>query len=174
MERHRISSGGTYEQIFGYCRAVRVGQHIYVAGTAPAMRDGADPPADSYGQASRCFEIIGAALAEAGAGFEHVVRTRMYLTPKADLTRSAVRRRLFRDIRPVNTTVIIAALIDPRWHLEIKFDAVISETFESSVLDHRFGSGDPYTLGVEEEYMLLDAVRSTSCSIDTVLRPSRE
>ena len=126
MERQRILSGGTYEQIFGYCRAVRVGQHVYVAGTAPAMPEGADPPADSYGQARRCFEIIGAALAEAGAGFEHVVRTRMYLTPEADFDEvGRAHGEIFRDIRPVNTTVIIAALIDPRWHLEIDLDAVV-------------------------------------------------
>ena len=127
MERRRISSGGAYEQVFGYCRAVRVGSHVYVAGTAPAMPEGVDPPADSYGQARRCFEIIGAALAEAGAGFEHVVRTRMYLTPEADFDEvGRAHGEIFRDIRPVNTTVIIAALIDPRWHLEIDLDAVIS------------------------------------------------
>ena len=127
MDRQRISSGGAYEPVFGYCRAVRVGDHVYVAGTAPAMPDGADPPADSYGQARRCFEIIGAALAEAGAGFEHVVRTRIYLTPEADFHEvGRAHGEIFRDIRPVNTTVIIAALIDPRWHLEIDVDAVVA------------------------------------------------
>ena len=127
MERQRISSGGAYEPIFGYCRAVRVGEHVYVAGTAPAMPDGADPPADSYGQTRRCFEIIGAALAEAGSRFEDVVRTRMYITPAADFDEvGRAHGEIFRDIRPVCTTVIIAGLIDPRWHLEIDLDAVIS------------------------------------------------
>jgi enamine deaminase RidA (YjgF/YER057c/UK114 family) len=126
MERQRITSGGAYEAVFGYCRAVRVGNHVYVAGTAPQMPDGADPPADSYGQAMRCFEIIGTALAEAGSRFDDVVRTRMYITPQADF--DAVGRahgEIFRDIRPVNTTVVIAALVDPRWHLEIDVDAVV-------------------------------------------------
>ena len=127
MDRQRISSGGAYEPVFGYCRAVRVGDHVYVAGTAPAMPDGADPPADSYGQARRCFDIIVAALAEAGASFEHVVRTRMYLTPEADFDEvGRAHGEIFRDIRPVNTTVFIAALIDPRWHLEIDVDAVVA------------------------------------------------
>ena len=126
MERQRVSSGGAYEQVFGYCRAVRVGAHVYVAGTAPAMPDGADPPGDSYGQARRCFEIIGAALAEAGASFEHVVRTRMYITPEADFDEvGRAHGDIFRDIRPVNTTVIIAALAEPQWLLEIEVDAVI-------------------------------------------------
>jgi enamine deaminase RidA (YjgF/YER057c/UK114 family) len=111
----------------GYCRLVRVGAHVYVAGTAPIMADGADPPADSYGQAMRCFEIIGAALAEAGTGFEHVVRTRIYITPEADFDEiGRAHGEVFRDIRPVNTTVVVAALIDPRWLVEIEADAVIA------------------------------------------------
>jgi enamine deaminase RidA (YjgF/YER057c/UK114 family) len=126
MERQRITSGGAYEPIFGYCRAVRVANSVYVAGTAPAMPDNADPPADSYGQARRCFEIIGAALAEAGSSFEDVVRTRVYITPEADFDEiGRAHGEIFRDIRPVNTTVIIAGLVDPRWHLEIDVDAVL-------------------------------------------------
>ena len=126
MERQRITSGGAYEPIFGYCRAVRVGDHVYVAGTAPQMPDRADPPADSYGQAKRCFEIIGAALAEAGSSFEDVVRTRVYITPDADFDEvGRAHGEIFGDIRPVNTTVIIAGLVDPRWHLEIDVDAVV-------------------------------------------------
>ena len=126
MERRRITSGGAYEAVFGYCRAVRVGNAVYVAGTAPAMPDGAAPPPDSYGQARRCFEIIGAALSEAGATFADVVRTRMYITPEADFDEvGRAHGEVFRDIRPVNTTVIIAGLIDPRWHLEIDVDAVV-------------------------------------------------
>ena len=126
MERQRFTSGGAYEPVFGYCRAVRVGDAIYVAGTAPQMPDGADPPADTYGQAKRCFEIIGAALAEAGASFEDVVRTRVFITPEADFGEvGRAHGEIFRDIRPVNTTVIIAGLVDPRWHLEIDVDAVV-------------------------------------------------
>ena len=126
MERQHIMSGGAYEAVFGYCRAVRVENTIYVAGTAPAMPDNADPPADSYGQARRCFEIIGAALAEAGSSFADVVRTRMYITPEADFDEiGRAHGEIFRDIRPVNTTVIIAGLVDPRWHLEIDVDAVV-------------------------------------------------
>jgi enamine deaminase RidA (YjgF/YER057c/UK114 family) len=126
MERQRITSGGAYEAVFGYCRAVRVGNNVYVAGTAPAMPDGADPPPDSYGQARRCWEIIGVALSEAGATFADVVRTRMYITPQADFDEvGRAHGEIFRDIRPVNTTVIIAGLIDPRWHLEIDVDAVV-------------------------------------------------
>jgi enamine deaminase RidA (YjgF/YER057c/UK114 family) len=126
VERQRITSGGTYEPIMGYCRAVRVGNHIYVAGTAPIMPDDADPPTDSYGQTLRCFEIIGKALEEAGAAFEHVVRTRIFLTPTGNFDEVArAHGEIFKEIRPVNTTVGIAGLVDPRWHLEIEVDAVV-------------------------------------------------
>jgi enamine deaminase RidA (YjgF/YER057c/UK114 family) len=126
MDRQLVSSGGPYEPVMGYCRAVRVGDHIYVAGTAPVMPGGADPPTDSYGQVRRCFEIIGAALEEAGAGFEHVVRTRIFITPEADFEQvSRAHGEIFKEIRPVNTTVVIAALIDPRWLVEIEVDAVL-------------------------------------------------
>jgi len=111
----------------GYCRAVRVGDQVYVAGTAPIMTGDADPPTDSYGQTLRCFEIIAAALEEAGAGLEHVVRTRIFLTPKADFSEVArAHGEIFRDIRPVNTTVIIHSLLDTRWLVEIEADAVVT------------------------------------------------
>ena len=126
MERLRITSGGTYESIMGYCRAVRAGNLVVVAGTAPIMPGDADPPSDSYGQTRRCFEIIGAALEEAGASFEHVVRTRIFLTPTADFDEVArAHADVFRDIRPVNTTVGIHSLVDSRWHLEVEVDAVV-------------------------------------------------
>ena len=126
MARQRVSSGSPYEAILGYCRAVRDGRHVYVAGTAPIMPDGAEPPTDSFGQAKRCLEIIAAALEEAGASVADVVRTRVYLTPAADFDEvGRAHGEMFRDIRPVNTTVIVAALVDPRWLVEIEADAVV-------------------------------------------------
>jgi enamine deaminase RidA (YjgF/YER057c/UK114 family) len=111
----------------GYCRAVRVGEHVYVAGTAPSMPDDADPPEDSYGQTRRCLEIIGAALDQLGARFEHVVRTRIFVTPAADFDEVArAHAEIFGDVRPVNTTVTMHSLVDPRWLLEIEVDAVVS------------------------------------------------
>jgi enamine deaminase RidA (YjgF/YER057c/UK114 family) len=125
MERQRVSSGGTYEPIMGYCRAVRAGDLVWVAGTAPIMADDADPPPDAYGQTRRCFEIIGKALADVGARFEDVVRTRIFVTPEADFSEVArAHGEIFRDIRPVNTTVTIHSLVDPRWLLEIEVDAL--------------------------------------------------
>jgi enamine deaminase RidA (YjgF/YER057c/UK114 family) len=109
----------------GYCRAVRVGDHIFVAGTAPIMEGGADPPQDAYGQMRRCLDIVAKALADAGSGLEHVVRTRIYLARREDFEEVArAHGEVFSVIRPVNTTVVVGELIDPRWALEIEVDAV--------------------------------------------------
>ncbi|MEO5842011.1 MAG: RidA family protein [Acidimicrobiales bacterium] len=122
----RISSGSPFEPVMGYCRAVRVDDRIFVAGTAPSWPDGhVDPDAET--QARRCFEIIGRALEEAGASFGDVVRTRIYLVDASDF--DAVARahgEIFADIRPANTTLVVAALLNAAWKMEIEVDAVIA------------------------------------------------
>jgi enamine deaminase RidA (YjgF/YER057c/UK114 family) len=106
---------------------VRVGDRVFVAGCAPIMPDGADPPQDSYGQAKRCLEIIERALLEAGGSLADVVRTRVYLTPAADFEGfGRAHAEAFREIRPANTTVVVAAMVDPRWLLEIEAEAVLT------------------------------------------------
>ena len=127
MERQLISSGSPYEPIAGFSRAVRVGQHVYVAGTAPIMPDGGEPPVDMYGQTRRCLEIIGEALANAGARFEDVVRTRAYAT-SPDLFDEFARAHgeVFSEIRPASAFVVVAALADPRWLVELEADAVVT------------------------------------------------
>ena len=128
MERQLISSGSPYESLVGYSRAVRTGDRVFIAGCAPIMPDGADPPEDSYGQAKRCIEIIGRALAAAGGSLADVVRTRAYLTPAADFEGfGRAHGEAFSEIRPANTTVIVAALVDPRWLLEIEAEAVLTQ-----------------------------------------------
>lgn len=125
MERQLISSGAAFEERVGYSRAVVVGPHVWVSGTAPLMPDDADPPADAYGQARRCLEIIGAALAEAGATFDDVVRTRIYVT-RADVIDDVGRAHgeAFAAARPA-TTGIVTQLLDPRWCVEIEAEAVL-------------------------------------------------
>ena len=127
MERRLIASGTAYEQAVGYSRAVVVGDRVFTAGCAPAMPGDADPPTDTYGQTKRCIERIRDALAEAGGSLRDVVRTTVYLTPEADFDGfGRAHGEAFGEIRPANTTVVIAALVDPRWHLEIEADAVLS------------------------------------------------
>ena len=111
----------------GFSRAVRVGDRVLVAGTIANMPGGADPPPDTYGQARRCLEIIGEALAEAGAGFPDVVRTRIYMTPAASFEDAArAHGEVFADIRPASTALYVTAFVDPRFVVEIEAEAVVS------------------------------------------------
>src|SRR5271165_2154576 len=120
VSRQHVSSGSSYEPIVGYSRAVRVGSRILVSGTAPIFPDGSCSE-DAGVQARRVFEIIITALAQLGAGAQHVVRTRVYLTDAADWeTVGRAHGAVFGDARPVNTTVVVAALLDPRWKVEIE------------------------------------------------------
>lgn len=122
-----MSSGSPYEPVMGFSRAVRVGPHVHVAGTAPIMPDGGEPPADAYGQTRRCLEIILAALADAGAGPEHVVRTRVFATSADDFEEIArAHGEVFRDVRPANTYVVVRGLVDSRWRVEIEADAIVT------------------------------------------------
>ncbi len=110
----------------GYSRAVRVGDVVAVAGTASVMPDGADPPADPYAQARRCLEIVGASLAELGARPEHVVRTRVYLTRAEDWPEvGRAHGEVFGEVRPASSMVVVAALLDPRWLVEIEAEALL-------------------------------------------------
>jgi enamine deaminase RidA (YjgF/YER057c/UK114 family) len=122
-ERRLVASGSPFEPRIGFSRAVRCGDRVLVAGTAPVSPDGSCDP-DPGVQAARCLEIITAALAEAGAAPEHVVRTRMYLTNAADADAvGAEHGRVFGAVRPASTMLVVAALLDPRWKVEIEAEA---------------------------------------------------
>ncbi|MFL5961929.1 MAG: RidA family protein [Gaiellaceae bacterium] len=126
MERQRISSGAALEDRFGYSRAVRVGNHVWVAGTAPIMPGDADPPEAPYEQAQICLQIIERALAEVGASLDDVVRTRIYVTDARDATEvGRAHGEAFATARPA-LTGIVTELLDPRWLVEIEAEAVIA------------------------------------------------
>ena len=124
-ERRRIASGSPFEPLYGFSRAVRVGDRVVVSGTGPVVLIGPCPE-DAGAQARRCFEIIAAALAEAGALMADVVRTRMYITSAevADEV-GAVHAEIFGLVRPAATMVVVAALLDPAWQVEIEAEAVV-------------------------------------------------
>jgi enamine deaminase RidA (YjgF/YER057c/UK114 family) len=126
-QRRRVASGSPYEPEIGFSRAVRAGDRVLVSGTAPVWPDGSCDP-DPQAQAARCLEIILGALAEVGAGPEHVVRTRMFLVDAADW--EAVGRAhgvVFAEVRPAATMVVVAGLLDPRWRVEIEAEAVVPD-----------------------------------------------
>jgi len=121
-----VSSNSPWESVIGFSRAVRVGDRVLVSGTAPIWLDGEVDP-DPGNQARRCLQIILAAVAEAGGGSEHVVRTRTYLTDAsyADAV-GKVHGEVFGDVRPASTMIVVAALLDERWKVEIEAEAVLA------------------------------------------------
>ena len=126
MDRTLVASGSPYEPVIGFSRAVVMGEHVAVSGTAPIMPDGADPPPDAYGQMRRCLQIVEAALAETGAGLADVVRTRTYLTDVRDWQEvGRAHGERFADVRPASTMVVVTGFLDPRWRVEVEVDAIL-------------------------------------------------
>ena len=124
MERFVVSGHSPYEPVVGFSRAVRAGDRVCVAGTAPIPAEG-DPPEGAYEQARLCLEIVGDALDRAGSSLADVVRTRIYLTDVADWQEVArAHGEVFAEIRPAATAVVVAALLDPRWRIEIEAEAM--------------------------------------------------
>lgn len=125
--RTRVPTAAPWAAAVGYSRAVRVGNHIYVSGTAPVDDEGRIPDlGDPYRQARRCLEIITAALREAGAGPEHVVRTRMYVTDASFWPEvGRAHGEFFGDAAPATSLVVVSGLIDPAILVEIEADAVV-------------------------------------------------
>jgi enamine deaminase RidA (YjgF/YER057c/UK114 family) len=126
-DRRRVSSGSPFEPRIGFSRAVRVGDRVLVSGTGPVVPIGRCP-ADAGAQARRCFEIIAAALVDAGALLADVVRTRMYITDAqfADDV-GDVHAEIFGEVRPAATMVVVAALLNPDWKVEIEVEAVVPD-----------------------------------------------
>jgi enamine deaminase RidA (YjgF/YER057c/UK114 family) len=126
-DRRLVSSGSPYESSIGFSRAVRVGDRVLVSGTGPFWPDGSCDP-DAEIQARRCFEIIFAAIAEAGAEPRHVVRTRMFITSTEHAEGVArAHGAAFAEVRPAGTMVVVAGLLDPRWCVEIEAEAVVDD-----------------------------------------------
>jgi enamine deaminase RidA (YjgF/YER057c/UK114 family) len=125
----RVFSGARWEKEVGYCRALRAHDRIFVTGTAPVNPDGTvHAPGDAYAQAVRCFEIMREALAGLDAGFEHVTRTRMFVT---DIERWEEYGRAHGEVfgeHPCTTTMVeVRRLIDADMLIEIEADAIVAD-----------------------------------------------
>ena len=125
--RRNISTNTPWENRFGYSRVVVAGGMVFVAGTVAADHTGRiHAPGDAAAQARYVYEKIGRALEQAGASLSDVARVRVYLTNIADIEAvGLVHHEFFADVRPVNTTLAVAALAAPECLLEIEVDAVL-------------------------------------------------
>lgn len=127
--RTNISSGAPYEPIFGYSRAVKVGNQIFVSGSTSIQPDGSVAGVgDMYTQAMTTLRTIEKALQQGGASMKHVVRTRMFVT---DISKSEAvgkaHAEFFREVRPASTLVEVSRLVHPDMLIEIEADAVITD-----------------------------------------------
>lgn len=125
-ERRRARSGSPWEDRIGFSRAVRVGERVIVSGTAPVPPAGQPVAEGAHAQLLRCGEIALAALAELGASAADVVRTRVYLVDPGDAGEAGrAHRELFAAAAPAATMVVVAALLDPAWRVEMEVEAVV-------------------------------------------------
>ena len=126
--RQNIAGTSPWEALVGYSRAVRVGPHVHVAGTTATLGGEVQHPGDAAGQTRLILQIIAGALAQAGAGLEHTVRTRLYVTDISQWEAiGRVHGEVFADIRPAASMVQVAALIDPAHLVETRLDAYVGE-----------------------------------------------
>ena len=126
MPRQRVTSGSPWEERYGFSRGVRIGDRVEIAGTAPIPPVGEPVAVTAYEQMRRCGEIAIAALSELGAATADVVRTRMYITNATDADEiGRAHREIFGGAAPAATMVVVAALNDPAWKVEIEVEAQV-------------------------------------------------
>ena len=124
MTRRLVHSASPFEERYGFSRAVRTGNVIRVAGTAPIPQDGSRTPDSPFDQMLLCGRIALAAVEELGGEAGDVVRTRMYITDAAFAEEvGRAHHQLFQSSTPPATMVVVAGLLDPAWKVEIEIEA---------------------------------------------------
>jgi enamine deaminase RidA (YjgF/YER057c/UK114 family) len=124
----QVDSGSPYEKLYGFCRGLRRGRRVEIAGTAPIPEPGEELAPSAYAQMLRCGEIVTRALEHLGSSADEVIRTRMFITDAADADEiGRAHGELFGVARPVATMVVVAGLLDPAWKVEIEVEALTSD-----------------------------------------------
>ena len=128
MKRRHVRSGSPYEERYGFARGVRMGDRVEIAGTAPIPPPGERTAVTAFGQMLRCGAIAVAALEELGATTADVVRTRMFITDPSEADEiGRAHQEIFGRAQPVATMVVVAALLDPSWKVEIEVEALVED-----------------------------------------------
>lgn len=127
--KQRVSSGSPLEPVIGFCRALRTGNRILVAGTAAIEPDGSSTRGGAAAQMERCCAIADQAIRDLGGHIDDSVRTCIYLTERADfMDVASVHGKWFGKARPVTTTVIVSGFIRPEWVVEIEVEAIVEDS----------------------------------------------
>jgi len=127
MHGERFHGVSPYEKAYGFARAVRIGDVIHVAGTAPVPEPGTEPETDVRAQMLRCGEIAREAIEGLGGTMDDVVRTRMFIVDAADADSvGEAHAEIFGASEPAATMVVVAALLDPIWRVEIEVEAIVA------------------------------------------------
>jgi enamine deaminase RidA (YjgF/YER057c/UK114 family) len=128
MSVERVHTASSFEDRYGFCRAVRVGTRIEIAGTAPIPQDGSACPPAAFDQMLLCGRIALDAISMLGGSVSQVVRTRMFIVDAGDADEvGKAHGALFGAARPVATMVVVAALLDPAWRVELEVSAELGE-----------------------------------------------
>jgi enamine deaminase RidA (YjgF/YER057c/UK114 family) len=123
--KQRVSSGSPMEPIIGFCRAVRTGKQIMVAGTAAIEPDGSTTTGDAADQMERCCAIIAKAISDLDGDIADTVRTCIYLTDRDDFASvAAVHGKWFGVARPATTTLLVSGFIRPEWKVEVEAETM--------------------------------------------------
>ena len=122
-----VSSGSPLEPVFGFCRAMRIGDRIVVGGTAAIEPDGSSTQGGAAAQMERCCAIVAQAILDLGGTIDDTVRTRVYITsPEIAADVMPIHKKWFGGATPVTAVIVVAGFVRPEWEVEIEAETVFS------------------------------------------------